>query len=560
MHRLTKLFVLAACLLLIGTAFASQVKGPVAGLIGKNGVIESPAFSGASDYQLPAVGSRRPGSLDEIIISEGFEAYDTGDLPTGWTQVDVDNAACPVPEFEGFSRWIVLNQQGQGGLWPAHTGTKSVANAYNNGAVANNDWLILPQQNLTGTITLNYWASTQDPIYPESFEVRVSTTGNAPANFTNLVATHSGVPQAWTEYTEDLSAFAGAPFYIAFHYISVDMFVFKIDDVVLEGTAGAVGHVAGLVLDDVSGDPLAGVTVSGAGGGGTTDASGNYVFSAPAGTYSITFTKDGYTSLTVPNITVVEGDTVMVDALLAPEAETNDDCDSPLEVTAGDYAFSTAEATVDASIAALPASCNEGFGVAFGPDIWFLYTAPGTGVLEVSTCDQADFDTRMAVYSDGTGSAPACPTTNDDFLGCNDDGAGCGGFTSRLTFNITSGVSYLIRVGGFGTESGTGTVTFTATTDANDAPAIPSAYALHQAYPNPFNPSTQISFDVPATTNATLKVFNSLGQEVATLLDGQVTAGAHTMTFEASSLPSGLYFAQLHAGSFVSTQKLVLMK
>jgi len=89
---------------------------------------------------------------------------------------------------------------------------------------------------------------------------------------------------------------------------------------------------------------------------------------------------------------------------------------------------------------------------------------------------------------------------------------------------------------------------------------IPTGFALHEAFPNPFNPTTRIDFDVPVTTNAELTIYNSLGQEVATLANGTMNAGLHTVYFDASSLTSGIYFAQLRAGNFTSTQKLVLMK
>lgn len=89
----------------------------------------------------------------------------------------------------------------------------------------------------------------------------------------------------------------------------------------------------------------------------------------------------------------------------------------------------------------------------------------------------------------------------------------------------------------------------------------PKEFILHQNFPNPFNPSTQITFDVPTTTTVTLKVYNLLGQEVATLLHNtSVEAGEQSITFDASKLSSGLYFYRLQAGSFVSVRKMVLLK
>lgn len=87
-----------------------------------------------------------------------------------------------------------------------------------------------------------------------------------------------------------------------------------------------------------------------------------------------------------------------------------------------------------------------------------------------------------------------------------------------------------------------------------------SSYSLSQNYPNPFNPSTRITYQVPANVNVVVKVYNVLGAEVATLVNGMQTAGSHTITFNAGSLSSGIYFYTIKAGNFTATKKLVLMK
>ena len=90
--------------------------------------------------------------------------------------------------------------------------------------------------------------------------------------------------------------------------------------------------------------------------------------------------------------------------------------------------------------------------------------------------------------------------------------------------------------------------------------AVAEVYTLSQNYPNPFNPSTQINFSIPKQTRVTLKVFNVLGQEVATLVDGVLTAGQHTATFQATQFASGVYFYSIKAGDFASTRKMMLVK
>ena len=85
-------------------------------------------------------------------------------------------------------------------------------------------------------------------------------------------------------------------------------------------------------------------------------------------------------------------------------------------------------------------------------------------------------------------------------------------------------------------------------------------YRLHQNYPNPFNPSTQISFDLPENSFVTLKVYNLIGQEIKALVNSSLEAGRHTVYFDASDLPSGIYLYRLTANEFVSEKKMVLIK
>jgi len=94
-----------------------------------------------------------------------------------------------------------------------------------------------------------------------------------------------------------------------------------------------------------------------------------------------------------------------------------------------------------------------------------------------------------------------------------------------------------------------------------DAPARPAANRLAGAWPNPFNPSTQLAFELAAAGRVDLRVFNLLGQQVAVLADGVLAAGAHRRVFEAGALPSGLYFARLAVdGAPAGVEKLMLVR
>jgi hypothetical protein len=110
----------------------------------------------------------------------------------------------------------------------------------------------------------------------------------------------------------------------------------------------------------------------------------------------------------------------------------------------------------------------------------------------------------------------------------------------------------------------TGTVEFDAyvgtcgqSVDANEQPL---AFSLSQAVPNPFNPSTTISYSVAETAMASLTVYDLAGHAVATLVDGMVEAGSHSVVFDGSQLASGVYFYTLQSGASVQSQKMVLVK
>jgi hypothetical protein len=89
---------------------------------------------------------------------------------------------------------------------------------------------------------------------------------------------------------------------------------------------------------------------------------------------------------------------------------------------------------------------------------------------------------------------------------------------------------------------------------------LPDNFTLSQNYPNPFNPSTTISFSLPRRESVTLKVYDLLGREVATLVDGREEAGEHTVKWNADGFTSGVYFYRLSAGGGVQTRKLVLVR
>jgi hypothetical protein len=106
-------------------------------------------------------------------------------------------------------------------------------------------------------------------------------------------------------------------------------------------------------------------------------------------------------------------------------------------------------------------------------------------------------------------------------------------------------------------------VTELATVDATPSfgAAVVTEYALHQNFPNPFNPSTSLTFDVVEKNHVTLKVFNAAGQEVGTVANGEFDSGRHIVSFDAGNLPTGLYFYTVKIGNeFTATKKMLLVK
>jgi PKD repeat protein len=88
----------------------------------------------------------------------------------------------------------------------------------------------------------------------------------------------------------------------------------------------------------------------------------------------------------------------------------------------------------------------------------------------------------------------------------------------------------------------------------------PEGYALRQNRPNPFNPTTDISFNLPSGSHVTLEVYNITGQKVAVLADGQFSAGEHTVTWNASGVASGVYLYRLTTSEFTETKRMILLK
>ena len=126
-----------------------------------------------------------------------------------------------------------------------------------------------------------------------------------------------------------------------------------------------------------------------------------------------------------------------------------------------------------------------------------------------------------------------------------------------------SGDSTTAFVGGYADSGGAGAVwvfTYSNVQGVHDLTNAPFSYHLSENYPNPFNPTTQISYTLAKASNVTLNVYNVLGLQIATLVNGKNEPGEHSVRWNAANIPSGVYFFRIVAGEFVQTKKMVLMK
>lgn len=97
-------------------------------------------------------------------------------------------------------------------------------------------------------------------------------------------------------------------------------------------------------------------------------------------------------------------------------------------------------------------------------------------------------------------------------------------------------------------------------TDVESRSELPQQFSLEQNFPNPFNPSTNIKYEIPSTGHVALRVFDMLGREVAALVNEQKQPGTYTVEWDASGMASGVYLYRLHAGGLVETKKAVVLK
>jgi hypothetical protein len=136
---------------------------------------------------------------------------------------------------------------------------------------------------------------------------------------------------------------------------------------------------------------------------------------------------------------------------LFAQSPANDSCSNAISVGLEEVVdFTTVESTTDGPAGAQHENCFATANDSIPNDVWYSFTPDISGEVRWTNCGTADYDSRMAVYGPGA----SCPPTDEDIIACNDDGTDCANSTSELTFVISSGATYLLRMGGYAGEDG----------------------------------------------------------------------------------------------------------
>jgi hypothetical protein len=192
-------------------------------------------------------------------------------------------------------------------------------------------------------------------------------------------------------------------------------------------------------------------------------------------------------------------------------------------------------------------------GTTVAPNMSYDRFRPTYGADDGVTAGNSDL--RVAYSSNNRATWNGVPITTPDTTripGQTGDNA----LATAITIN--NGESFNVALAR-ATGTTTNSLVFTSTS-VEKVSDIPATFTLDQNYPNPFNPTTAISYQLSVVSQVTLKVFDALGREVATLVEAQQSAGKYRVTFDARNLTSGTYFYRLQAGNFVDTKKLILVK
>jgi hypothetical protein len=181
---------------------------------------------------------------------------------------------------------------------------------------------------------------------------------------------------------------------------------------------------------------------------------------------------------------------------------------------------------------------------------WVIDSVGGSGNIVGITCCWFNFFAARGnkIYQAGSMNGYPAPSGNYTYI----DNRGFGIWVDHYAVRSNGGITFMTEGEGIKKISS----------------EFPDHYSLSQNYPNPFNPSTKIKFDIPLSrgvpagqgVSVTLKIYDILGREVATLVNELLKPGTYEVEWDASNYPSGVYFYKLQTESFTQTKKMILLK
>ncbi|MBI5060136.1 carboxypeptidase regulatory-like domain-containing protein [candidate division KSB1 bacterium] len=283
---------------------------------------------------------------------------------------------------------------------------------------------------------------------------------------------------------------------------------------------GPAGEIAGVVIGAPANTPVEGVAVYVDSQVDTayTAADGSYTLGAEPGTVTVVFSKPGWCDTVTPDVVVTDGGVTELDAVMnAPQAVFNVTSISQTTWPGHDVA---AFFTISNPAGLCP------LNYVIGDDANWLTASPATGTINPGQAREIT-----------VGMLAAGLTPGQEYQA-----------TIRIT-HTAPGLLYTIPV------------TLFVSVDRPEPPLpLPTEFAYHANYPNPFNATTAFRFDVPNASRVQIVLYNMNGQEVARPVDDVYQPGRYNVSFTADNLPSGMYIARMNAGSYTATGKLLLLK
>lgn len=291
-----------------------------------------------------------------------------------------------------------------------------------------------------------------------------------------------------------------------------------------------------------------------------------------AGTYSLRFTKEYYDPLTIPDVVIDPSVSTVVNANLNPVASFFDFRSTlpPAEISDFDPAGDSLELNIRANVTITDLDVTVNITHTYIGDLDVLLVAPFDTVIRLvpialNNCNNHGEDLRGCRFDDEAGEDFPGPAPNE-WLGPMTGIWRPDGDLSEFDNQSVNGSWFLKVIDRCELDVGTidsFTIHVTQSLPTPERPSgrpIPEELVFHGGFPNPFNPSTELRFELGRSERVALAIYDLQGRLVETLLDRKLSAGSHTAAFNANGLASGIYFARLSTADASRTQKIILLR